>query len=291
VTKPHLVSSTRAIRRFVPSTLAILLALAPVCLAPSAARSDHPGLAHVKRGTGEPTLVLIHGLGGDRGLWDRLSPLLEKRHKLVAVELPGHGASAPLPMVTVRAVAEELDRTLRREKIQRAVLVGHSYGGLVALEEAAASSGRVRGVVSIDLATYVVADSERMASLVDLIDTRYPLFIRGVFGVMTRDSTQLDSVIAKAERVPRSVMSAYFQDVWRTDLRPRIRNLKTPVLLVATHSTWPDSEPWEAARARMGYETAGPVTVRRIYGSAHLVPVDQPDTLAAAILEFTSTLK
>jgi pimeloyl-ACP methyl ester carboxylesterase len=42
---------------------------------------------------------------------------------------------------------------------------------------------------------------------------------------------------------------------------------------------------------RLGYETKGPVTPRRILGSSHFVPLDQPDTLASAILEFTSTLK
>jgi pimeloyl-ACP methyl ester carboxylesterase len=280
-----------------PSRAALLLslslvsfALAALLLAPPV-RSDHPGLAFATRGKGEPTLVLIHGLGMDRSSWDRVAPLLEKRHKVVVVELPGHGASVPLSKVSVIAVAEELDRTLRREKIKNPVLVGHSYGALVALEEAAAASGKVRGVVSIDLATYVDADSERIANLVDLMDRRYPLFVRGVFSSMTRDSSQIDSLIAKAQRVPQPVLSEYFHDVWRTDLRPRIRTLKTPVLLVATDVTWRTTESWETARERLGYETAGPVTGRRVFGSAHLVPMDQPDTLAAAILEFTSSLK
>jgi pimeloyl-ACP methyl ester carboxylesterase len=255
------------------------------------ARSDHPGLALETRGKGEPTLVLIHGLGMDRDEWDRVAPLLEARHKLVAIELPGHGASAPLTKVSVTAIAQELDRTLRHQKIKNPVLVGHSYGALVALEEAAAHPGSVRGVITIDLGTYVDADSERIANLVDLIDRRYPLFIRGVFESMTRDSSQVDSVLTKASRVPRSVMSEYFQDVWKTDLRPRIQNLKTPVLVVATDIVWPSNESWEAAQTRLGYQTAGPVTGKRIYGSGHLVPLDQPDTLAAAILDFTASLK
>jgi pimeloyl-ACP methyl ester carboxylesterase len=277
--------------QFVFATLSVTaFLLAGAFLAP-AARSDHPGLAHVTRGAGEPTLVLIHGLGMDRSAWDRVAPLLETRHRLVTVELPGHGASAPLSKISVRAVAEQLDRTLRREKIQSAVLVGLSYGGLVALEEAVANPRLVRGVVSIDLATYVDADSERIANLVELIEKRYPLFIRGVFPPMTRDSTQVDSVVAKAERVPRETMAGYFRDAWATDLRPRVGNLKTPVLLVTTATTWPTSESWDVARVRLGYVTKGPVTPRRILGSSHFVPLDQPDTLANAILEFTSALK
>ncbi|HET9253472.1 MAG TPA: alpha/beta hydrolase [Candidatus Eisenbacteria bacterium] len=270
--------------------VAVALVLAGFLLAPEA-RSDHPGLAFAKRGSGEPTLVLIHGLGMDRSAWDRVAPALEARHKVITVELPGHGASPPLTNVSVRTVAEELDRTLRREKVKNPVLVGQSYGGLVALASAAANPGRVRGVISIDLATYVEVDSERVANLVDLIEKRYPLFIRGVFPPMVRDSTQVDSVIEKANRVPRETMAAYFRDAWSTDLRPRVRGLKTPVLLIATDTTWPVSESWDSARKRLGYETAGPVTARRISGSGHMVPLDRPDTLAVAILEFTSTLK
>lgn len=268
----------------------VVLALAGA-FAASPARSDHAGLAFETSGKGEPTLVLLHGLGMDRDEWDRIAPLLEKRHKLLNVELPGHGASAPIAKVSVSAVAQELDRTLRREKVKNPVLVGNSYGALVALEEAAEHPGDIRGVVTIDLGTYVDADSERIANLADLIDRRYPLFLRGVFEYMVRDSSQIDSVLAKASRVEPAVMSEYFHDVWKTDLRPKVLKMKTPILVVATDIVWPAKESWEAAQTRLGYQTAGRVTGKRIFGSGHFVPMDQPDTLAAAILQFTSSLK
>ena len=283
-------SRSHARRSILVAMSSAVLALGVAFLAP-AARSDHPGLAFTTHGSGEPTLVLIHGLGMDRSAWDRVVPALAARHKVVTVDLPGHGASAPLARVSVRSVAEELERTLRRGKVKNPVLVGHSYGGLVALEAAASNPSRVKGVVSIDLATYVEIDSERVANLVDLIDNRYPLFIQGVFPPMVRDSTQVDSVVAKATRVPRGTMADYFRDAWYTDLRPRIKSLKVPVLFVATDATWSEAESWASARKRLGYETAGAVVGRRITGSGHMVPLDRPDTLAVAILEFTSTLK
>ena len=78
-------------------------------------------------------------------------------------------------------------------------------------------------------------------------------------------------------------MKDYLRDSWRTDLRDRIRGLKTPIHVIVTASTWPPSIPWEAARARFGYETRGPVTGYRVANSAHLVMRDQPDTLAALV--------
>jgi pimeloyl-ACP methyl ester carboxylesterase len=267
--------------------LAVLLG----ALLPATARPGQPPLAFVERGSGKPTLVLIHGLGQDRSTWNRLAPLLEGRFRLLLVELPGHGQSSAISKVSVDAVAEALDRTLKERKVKQAVLVGQSYGGLVALQEAAKHPDRAAGVVSIDIATYVEIDSGRVAKLEELIAQRYPLFVRGVFETMTRDSSQVDSVIAKAGLVPREVLAEYFRDAWRVDLRPGIRNLKSPVLVVATDTTWPAAESWTSVRSRLGYETAGPAIGRRIWGSAHLVQLDQPDSLAAAISDFAETFR
>jgi pimeloyl-ACP methyl ester carboxylesterase len=258
---------------------------------PATARPGLPSLAAVERGSGKPTLVLIHGLGQDRSTWNRVAPLLEGRFRLLLVELPGHGQSSAIAAVSVDAVAEVLDRTLKERKVKQAILVGQSYGGLVALQEAAKHPDRAAGVVSIDIATYVEIDSERVANLEGIIAQRYPLFVRGVFETMTRDSSQIDSVIAKAGLVPREVLVEYFRDAWRVDLRPGIRNLKSPVLVVTTDTTWPAAESWTSARKRLGYETAGPAIGRRIWGSAHFVQLDQPDSLAAAISNFAETFR
>jgi pimeloyl-ACP methyl ester carboxylesterase len=260
-------------------------------LAAGTAETAAPTLATYERGSGEPAIVLIHGLGQDHSLWDRVAPKLAERHRLILVDLPGHGASEAIATVSVGSVAEALDRALAKLKVKRAVLVGHSYGGLVALEEATGHADRAAGVVSIDLATYTQLDSGRVANLETVIRDRYPLFIQGVFGPMTRNESQVDSVIERAGRVPQAVMSAYFRDAWHADLRPRVKKLKAPVLVVTTDVTWNSAESWTSARKRLGYETAGPATGRRIWESGHLIPIDQPDTLALAIEDFAATIR
>jgi len=265
--------------------LGTLLSLAPV------ASPDYPGLAFSSSGQGEPTLVLIHGAGQDRHMWDRVTPLLEAQHRVVRVDLPGHGESPQVTPFSLKEVTAALDRTLDRQKVKKAVLVGQSYGAYVALEEAASHPSRASGLVPIDLPTYIQADSERIGNLEMLLRDRYPLFVAGVFQQMTKDSSQVDSVVAKAEAVPRDVMSAYFRETWKMDLRPRVKKLKQPIMVVLTDETWSAAESWSSARKRLGYETAGPAIGERFYGSGHLVPLDQPDSLAAAILRFTATLR
>ena len=78
------------------------------------------------QGKGEPTIVLLHGAGSDRSLWDLVLPTLAKTHRVVRVELPGHGASPMIGAITVKEVAKAVDQALERQHVERAILVGHS---------------------------------------------------------------------------------------------------------------------------------------------------------------------
>ena len=104
-------------------------------------------LAYDRAGSGEP-LVLIHGLGGDRCVWDPVFGPLAARHDVISVDLPGFGGSDALdedpdPPALARAVARLLDDL----GIDAAHVAGNSLGGWVALELARA--GRARSVAGI----------------------------------------------------------------------------------------------------------------------------------------------
>ena len=92
-------------------------------------------------------VVLLHGLGATNAsflptLWD-----LAADHRVIAPDLPGHGASsAPLASYDARFFASWLRRLLDQLEVPRAVLIGNSLGGRIALEAALAHPERVRGL-------------------------------------------------------------------------------------------------------------------------------------------------
>jgi pimeloyl-ACP methyl ester carboxylesterase len=103
-------------------------------------------------GSGLP-LVLVHGLGGAASNWIELAPELARDNRVLAVDLPGHGGSAPLPALpNLEPFADRLGLLLEREGAHPAVLVGHSLGCLVALRLAMRSPQLVRGLVLISAA-------------------------------------------------------------------------------------------------------------------------------------------
>jgi len=103
------------------------------------------------RGQGDVTVVLVHGWGCDSGYWQRQREWLSRRHRVVSIDLAGHGKSTSnrtdWSMAAfgedVAAVAAELD-------LDNMVLVGHSMGGPVVLEAARLLEGKVIGVVGAD---------------------------------------------------------------------------------------------------------------------------------------------
>ncbi|WP_425440463.1 alpha/beta fold hydrolase [Prauserella shujinwangii] len=80
-----------------------------------------------------PLLLLLHGLGGNRHVWQGLGELLPQRWPgdWLAPDLPGHGAAAPLPRYSFGAMAAALAERLPRDR--PVAVLGHSLGGALAL--------------------------------------------------------------------------------------------------------------------------------------------------------------
>jgi pimeloyl-ACP methyl ester carboxylesterase len=101
--------------------------------------ADAPGAspAFTRRGAGRP-LLLLHALGASRRSWDPVLPALAERFDVLAVDLPGFGASAPLPTEPTPArLASAVGKLLDDLGIAEPHVAGNSLGGWVALELAA----------------------------------------------------------------------------------------------------------------------------------------------------------
>jgi pimeloyl-ACP methyl ester carboxylesterase/putative sterol carrier protein len=102
-------------------------------------------------GRGDP-VVLLHGLGGSKISWLPILPALAMNHQVIVPDLPGHGESEKprgadfSPLYYARVVRKLMDQA----SFDRAVIVGNSMGGRIALELALRSSRRVRAMALLD---------------------------------------------------------------------------------------------------------------------------------------------
>ncbi|KOV94826.1 alpha/beta hydrolase [Streptomyces sp. NRRL B-1140] len=111
-------------------------------------------LSYTRRGSGEP-LLLLHGIGHHRQVWDPVIPALAAERDVIAVDLPGCGASPALPdgmahdLPTMSTVLTALFEAL---EIDRPHVAGNSLGGLLALDLARAQL--VRSVTALSPAGF-----------------------------------------------------------------------------------------------------------------------------------------
>lgn len=123
-------------------------------------------LVHERRGSGEP-LVLLHAYGLRWQSFEPVLDLLAEHHDVIAVDLPGFGASPPLPKgvrYSVPSICDALENFFGRLGIERPHIAGNSLGGLLSLE--LACRGTVRTATAIaPPGFYSVAGAARTASI------------------------------------------------------------------------------------------------------------------------------
>lgn len=99
---------------------------------------------------GEPTsppLLLIHGAGHDHGIWDALAPALAAAgHRVIAPDLPAHGASGGQALSTIDAMVDWVLALADALGVDDFRIAGHSMGSLVALALAARAPARARAL-------------------------------------------------------------------------------------------------------------------------------------------------
>lgn len=97
-----------------------------------------------------PSVVLLHGLAGSTRLWDRLTPLLDDRYRVISVDLLGHGGSdMPREGYALEDQAERIGSLMDRLRVRRPLVVGHSLGGMVGVALSERRPGSLRGLVAI----------------------------------------------------------------------------------------------------------------------------------------------
>ena len=101
-----------------------------------------------RTGAGRP-LVLVHGLGSSIRNWDPVIPALSAEREVVAVDLPGFGASAPLAgEVSIATLTDALQEFLSEQGLEGAGVVGSSMGGRIVVEMA--RRGHTGAMVALD---------------------------------------------------------------------------------------------------------------------------------------------
>jgi len=102
-------------------------------------------------GAGGPSLLFVHGIGCDLHDFEPLMAAFQAKHRVVAVDLRGHGKSSPaVDGLALADYVADVEWLCRELGLYRPVLIGHSLGGVVGVELARRTPPLLSAVVTLD---------------------------------------------------------------------------------------------------------------------------------------------
>jgi len=214
-------------------------------VAPSA---DGTPIAYEVHGSGEPTLILVHGWSCDARYWREQLAHFAARHRVVTVDLAGHGHSGVGRQdYTMEAFGEDVRAVADAVGGDQLILVGHSMGGLVVAEAARLLPGRVLGLIGVDSLHDLgfVVTEEHAAAMVGPLEADFPAACRQFAAGMIRPGTDaglaawIQADMAAAPRdIALSAMREYLGR-WISGAGPAVfEELPLPVVGVCA-DLWP----------------------------------------------------
>jgi pimeloyl-ACP methyl ester carboxylesterase len=254
-------------------------------------------LFYTDEGSGGPPLLFVHGYACDSHDWSWQLPHFGAKHRVIAVDLRGHGrSSAPEAGYCAARLAADLAGLLKGLEVEGVIVLGHSLGGLIASVLAVEYPSLVAGLVCVDPG-YLLPDETASAvePLLDALHSGDPVpVIQQIFQGL--DSPARSPATGPALRtwrlrraagVPAHVLRQAFESqvrglVLNSNSRPFLRRRDCPVL--AFHA--------DPERAAMETELFGDERSRAIgwEGAGHWLHQERPaefNTIVSAWLAST----
>ncbi len=263
-------------------------------------------------GHGDDLAVLLHGWPEDGSMWRRVAPLLvDAGYRVVAPDLKGFGQSSkPRRGYDPETLADEISQLIRNLHVRKAVLIGHDWGGAVALATAFRHPGRVRALVIAD-SPYRQIDLRR-AWHIPLLNV--PVLPEIAFRVAPRQLVAgslsmasrvkeawtdevVDAYAAAVADAPRAWLQ-YYRSLSRRAVvdwalrrfRRRVSFLPEPAtpnrLRVPTLVVWGEKDPATPAHLarRVAYDLGADLVL--LPGVGHFAPEEDPLAFSRAVVDF-----
>lgn len=279
-------------------TLIVFQFVAGLVLLAGAAQadSDWPRVVHSEDGTpisyevhgsGEPTLVFVHGWSCDLRYWRTQVPHFSRNHQVVTVDLAGHGQSGlQRESYSTAAFGEDVRAVIEAVGSDDVVLIGHSMGGPVIAQTARLLPDRVRGLIGVDTFLNLGQEmtqeglEEWLAPLKSDFRKGTSEFVAGMF-VPETDEDLRDWVISDMSAAPPNValsaMELMLDDGMTGEARKVFDGLDIPVVAINA-DLWPTD-----AEANRSYMHSFDAVIME--GTDHFLHMAQPEQFNAHLAE------
>ncbi len=193
------------------------------------------------RGDGSPALIFIHGWSCDRSYWEAQMEHFSQSHRVVAVDLAGHGESGlNRHDWTTSAFAKDVIAVIEKLDLNNVILIGHSMGGVVMIEAARLMPDRVIGLVGADTLKNLEEEITRekfdefTASFREDFPKAVDEFVRTMFPE-SADPELVDKIASDISSAPPEVGIDAFDgmfDYWMNEMKAAAKEIQIPVICI-----------------------------------------------------------
>jgi len=237
-------------------------------------------IAYDDVGNGDPAIVLLHGLFADRTYYQAQVRHLSRRHRVLNVDLRGHGDSAiPEQGYSLDILADDVVRVCEQAGVNRAVFCGHSMA--VALRVALRRPALAAGLVLLDgVVLLPPAVREQQRGLVQALQTDgWREALLGFFPSVA--GAAAERVRADISAMPRYYVEPIMRDIVSSNSAEELAALRCPLLYVHSHM------PADLERLRQVQHDA---IIEEIPGAGHWSMLTAPDRVNALLDQFLEVI-
>lgn len=213
-----------------------------------AVSKDGTPISYEVFGTGEPTLVFVHGWSCDGRYWRAQIPVFSKKYRVVVLDLAGHGHSGmSRTKYTMRSFGEDVQAAVELTGAGRIILIGHSMGGSVIAEAARLMPGRIIGLIGIDTLENIEypLSREELKKMITPLEENFPKASRQFVSGMIRPNTDpalrdwiLSDMSAAPPEVALSAMKEMMTQYITGEAAKVFEEIRVPVICVSG-DLWP----------------------------------------------------
>lgn len=249
--------------------------------------------------TNKPTIIFIHGAANDSSLWHALLALTHSAaHNLIAVDLPGHGATFAVAKTHIEEYANWLIDLLDNGAMANAILVGHSMGSLIAIDCARRYPKRVAGMVLIGTALPMPVAEKVLDMARNDVEAAYDMVTRASFAAhKNADGSFINpsDAMAVAMKNHRAKLSKNNPSMLATDMQACSEyQINVEAIKCITASTLViigEKDRMTSVDSGMAVSEALPnATHKIIAGAGHMMPIEAPSEIADALGIFVANV-
>jgi len=267
-----------------------------------------PSLHLANWSEGETACLLIHGFGDGAHIWSEFAPRISHFHRIIAVDLRGHGSSSWDPNVRYDVLehAADIAFVLRGIDSAKLVLVGHSLGAEIAIRVAAMCARRIHGLVIVDYGPSIQSAAIRqiradfraahqvypsISAYAQSLQEQRPLARPDLLQRMAAEALIIradgEYVLRTDPKMVRSREEEAEGQVDQLDVWEALKFMRWPTLVVRGEG----SAVLTRAVANRMIELLPNGKLASVRMAGHAVMIDNPDGFDAAVVPFLSRLR